>query len=135
MSDAPDSATVGSDSADAMNIKGDSPVSSELKISRSTILMEVTDDIVILFSKIPEGIGLLDLGLIPEHNQAQLPKALGSVGNAGTVVGSIVEAITSAQGFFRLNEVTFLLLRNGGRLAARDDAKLRTILKNGEIIA
>ena len=47
MSDAPDSAAAGGGSADAVNTEGDSPASSELKISESTILMEVADNVMI----------------------------------------------------------------------------------------
>lgn len=135
MSDAPDSAAAGGGSADAVNTEGDSPASSELKISESTILMEVADDVVVLFGEIPEGVELLDLGLIPEHDRTQLSRALGSIGNAGTIAGNIAETATSAQGLFRLNEATFSLLRSGGELAAKDGAKLGAILKNGKVIA
>ena len=131
MSDAPDSAAAGGGSADAVNTEGDSPASSELKISESTILMEVADDVVVLFGEIPEGVELLDLGLIPEHDRTQLSRALGSIGNAGTIAGNIAETATSAQGLFRLNEATFSLLRSGGELAAKAGA----ILKNGKVIA
>ena len=135
MSDAPDAAAAGGGSADAVNTEGDSPASSELKISESTILMEVADDVVVLFGEIPEGVELLDLGLIPEHDRTQLSRALGSIGNAGTIAGNIAEAATSAQGLFRLNKATFSLLRSGGELAAKDGAKLGAILKNGQVIA
>lgn len=135
MSDAPDAAAAGGGSADAVNTEGDSPASSELKISESTILMEVADDVVVLFGEVPEGVELLDLGLIPEHDRTQLSRALGSIGNAGTIAGNIAEAATSAQGLFRLNEATFSLLRSGGELAAKDGAKLGAILKNGQVIA
>ena len=135
MSDAPDSAAAGGGRADAVNTEGDSPASSELKISESTILMEVADDVVVLFGEIPEGVELLDLGLIPEHDRTQLSRALGSIGNAGTIAGNIAETATSAQGLFRLNEATFSLLRSGGELAAKDGAKLGAILKNGKVIA
>lgn len=135
MSDAPDAAAAGGGSADAVNTEGDSPASSELKISESTILMEVADDVVVLFGEVPEGVELLDLGLIPEHDRTQLSRALGSIGNAGTIAGNIAEAATSAQGLFRLNKATFSLLRSGGELAAKDGAKLGAILKNGQVIA
>ena len=135
MSDAPDAAAAGGGSADAVNTEGDSPASSELKISESTILMEVADDVVVLFGEVPEGVELVDLGLIPEHDRTQLSRALGSIGNAGTIAGNIAEAATSAQGLFRLNEATFSLLRSGGELAAKDGAKLGAILKNGQVIA
>ena len=135
MSDAPDAAAAGGGSADAVNTEGDSPASSKLKISESTILMEVADDVVVLFGEVPEGVELLDLGLIPEHDRTQLSRALGSIGNAGTIAGNIAETATSAQGLFRLNEATFSLLRSGGELAAKDGAKLGAILKNGKVIA
>ena len=97
--------------------------------------MEVADDVVVLFGEVPEGVELLDLGLIPEHDRTQLSRALGSIGNAGTIAGNIAEAATSAQGLFRLNKATFSLLRSGGELAAKDGAKLGAILKNGQVIA
>ena len=135
MSDAPDSAAADGGSADAVNTERDSPASSELKISESTILMEVADDVVVLFGEVPEGVELVDLDLFPEHDRTQLSRALGSIGNAGTIAGNIAETATRAQGLFRLNEATFSLLRSGGELAAKDGAKLGAILKNGQVIA
>ena len=97
--------------------------------------MEVADDVVVLFGEVPEGVELVDLDLIPEYDRTQLSRALGSIGNAGTIAGNIAEAVTRAQGLFRLNEATFSLLRSGGELAAKDGAKLGAILKNGHVIA
>ena len=130
-----DSAVGGGNGVDAMNSERDSPTSSDLTTTESTILMEVADDVVVLFGEVPEGVELLDLGLIPEHDRTQLSRALGSIGNAGTIAGNIAEAATSTQGLFRLNEATFSLLRSGGELAAKDGAKLGAILKNGKVIA
>ena len=130
-----DSAVGGGSGVDEMNSERDSLTSSDLTTTESTILMEVADDVVVLFGEIPEGVELLDLGLIPEHDRTQLSRALGSIGNAGTIAGNIAETATSAQGLFRLNEATFSLLRSGGELAAKDGAKLGAILKDGKVIA
>ena len=130
-----DSAVGGGSGVDEMNSERDSLTLSDLTTTESTILMEVADDVVVLFGEVPEGVELVDLGLIPEHDRTQLSRALGSIGNAGTIAGNIAEAATSAQGLFRLNEATFSLLRSGGELAAKDGAKLGAILKNGHVIA
>ena len=130
-----DSAVGGGNGVDAMNSERDSPTSSDLTTTESTILMEVADDVVVLFGEVPEGVELVDLDLIPEYDRTQLSRALGSIGNAGTIAGNIAETATSAQGLFRLNEATFSLLRSGGELAAKDGAKLGAILKNGQVIA
>ena len=135
MSDAPDSAVGGGNGVDEMNSERDSPTSSDLTTTESTILMEMADDVVVLFGEVPEGVELVDLDLIPEYDRTQLSRALGSIGNAGTIAGNIAETATRAQGLFRLNEATFSLLRSGGELAAKDGAKLGAILKNGQVIA
>ena len=130
-----DSAVGGGSGVDEMNSERDSLTSSDLTTTESTILMEVADDVVVLFGEVPEGVELVDLDLIPEYDRTQLSRALGSIGNAGTIAGNIAEAVTRAQGLFRLNEATFSLLRSGGELAAKDGAKLGAILKNGHDIA
>ncbi len=130
-----DSAVGGGSGVDEMNSERDSLTSSDLTTTESTILMEVADDVVVLFGEVPEGVELVDLDLIPEYDRTQLSRALGSIGNAGTIAGNIAEAVTRAQGLFRLNEATFSLLRSGGELAAKDGAKLGAILKNGHVIA
>lgn len=135
MDDAPNSAAGGGSGVDEVNAEGDSLASSELKISESTILMEVADDVAVLFGEVPEGVELVDLDLIPEYDRTQLSRALGSIGNAGTIAGNIAETAARAQGLFRLNEATSSLLRSGGELAAKDGAKLGAILKNGKVIA
>ena len=130
-----DSAVGGGSGVDEMNSERDSLTLSDLTTTESTILMEVADDVVVLFGEVPEGVELVDLDLIPEYDRTQLSRALGSIGNAGTIAGNIAEAVTRAQGLFRLNEATFSLLRSGGELAAKDGAKLGAILKNGHVIA
>ncbi len=97
--------------------------------------MEVADDVAVLFGEVPEGVELIDLDLIPEYDRTQLSRALGSIGNAGTITGNIAEAATRAQGLFRLNGATSSLLRNGGELATKEGAKIGAIFKNGKVIA
>lgn len=135
MSGAPDSTAADDDSADTVNTEGNSPALNGLKISKSTILMEVTDDVMVLFGEIPENIEFLDPNLIPEHDRAQLSKALGFIGNVDTIAGDITETATSAQRFFRLSEVTFSLPRSRGELAAKDGAELGATLRDSRVVA
>ncbi len=73
--------------------------------------------------------------MVPSFDRAQLSTALGSLGNAGTIVGNVAEAVSSAQGLFRVNDATLSLLKSGGQMAAKDGAKLGAIFKNGELVA
>ncbi|MGP6172193.1 hypothetical protein ACTU6V_13420 [Microbacterium sp. A204] len=107
----------------------------ELESATSTTLVEVTPGIAVVFGEVPEGLELFDLDLLPSLDRAQLNTALGTIGNIGTVAGNVAEAISSAQGLYRVNDATLSLLQSGGKLAAKDGAKLGAIFKNGELVA
>lgn len=106
-----------------------------LELSASTTLVEVTPGVAVVFGEVPDGLELISLDMVPSFDRAQLSTALGSVGNAGTIVGNVAEAGASAQGLFRVNDATLSLLKSGGQMAAKDGAKLGAIFKNGELVA
>ncbi len=106
-----------------------------LELAASTVLVEVTPGVAIVFGEVPDGLELISLDMVPSFDRSQLSTALGSLGSAGTIVGNVAEAVSSAQGLFRVNEATLSLLKSGGQMAAKDGAKLGAIFKNGELVA
>lgn len=109
--------------------------SDALELATSTTLVEVTPGVAVVFGEVPDGLELISLDMVPSFDRAQLSTALGSFGNAGTIVGNVAEAVSSAQGLFRVNDATLSLLKSGGQMAAKDGAKLGAIFKNGELVA
>lgn len=109
--------------------------SDALELVASTTLVEVTPGVAVVFGEVPDGLELISLDMMPSFDRAQLSTALGSIGNAGTIGGNVAEAVSSAQGLFRVNDATLSLLKSGGQMAAKDGAKLGAIFKNGELIA
>ena len=135
MDDAPEAAAHDDDGAGSAHAEGGHAASGELELAPPTTLVEVTPGVAVLFGEVPDGVELIDLDLIPSFDRAQLSTALGSLGNAGTIVGNVAEAVSSAQGLFRVNDATLSLLKSGGQMAAKDGAKLGAIFKNGELVA
>ena len=135
MDDAPEAAARDDDGAGSAHAEAGHAASGELELAPSTTLVEVTPGVAVLFGEVPDGVELIDLDLIPSFDRAQLSTALGSLGNAGTIVGNVAEAVSSAQGLFRVNDATLSLLKSGGQMAAKDGAKLGAIFKNGELVA
>lgn len=101
----------------------------------STTLVEVTPGVAVVFGEVPDGLELVNMDLVPAFDRMQLATALGSIGNVGTVVGNLAEAVSSAQGLYRVNDATLALLKSGGEMAAKDGAKLGAIFKNGDLVA
>ena len=101
----------------------------------STTLVEVTPGVAVVFGEVPDGLELISMDLVPSFDRAELATALGSIGNVGTVVGNLAEAVSSAQGLYRVNDATLALLKSGGEMAAKDGAKLGAIFKNGDLVA
>lgn len=125
------------DNAEAQQDVGglDTGNDAELEVATSTTLVEVTPGIAVVFGEVPEGLEVFDLDLLPSFDKAKLNTALGALGNIGTVAGNVAEAISSAQGLYRVNDATLSLLQSGGKMAAKDGAKLGAIFKNGELVA
>lgn len=103
----------------------------ESSTEASTTLVEVVPGIAVVFGDVPDGLQLVDFGLIPAVDQESLSTVLGSIGNTATVVGNVANAAAAAQGLYRVNEATLALLKSGGQLAVKDGANLGTILVNG----
>ena len=126
----------GSDEAIGGSTDEDGQIRSDaLELATSTTLVEVTPGVAVVFGEVPDGLELISLDMVPSFDRAQLSTALGSLGNAGTIVGNVAEAVSSAQGLFRGNDATLSLLKSGGQMAAKDGAKLGAIFKNGELVA
>lgn len=109
--------------------------SDAVEIAPSTTLVEVTPGVAVVFGDVPDGLELISMDLVPSFDRMGLATALGSIGNVGTVVGNLAEAVSSAQGLYRVNDATLALLKSGGEMAAKDGAKLGAIFKNGDLIA
>lgn len=109
--------------------------SEELDQATSTTLVEVTPGVAVVFGDVPEGLDLVSLDLVPSFDRAKLSTALGSLGNTGTIAGNLGEAISSAQGLFRVDSATLKLLNEGGQMAVKDGAKLGAIFKDGKLVA
>lgn len=115
---------------------GDGQHSSDaLEVAPSTTLVEVTPGVAMVFGDVPEGLELISLDLVPSFDRTQLTAALGSLGNAGTIVGNVAEAAASLQGVFRVNDATMSLLQSGGQMAVKDGAHLGAIFQNGKLVA
>ena len=126
----------GSDEAIGGQAEEDGQIrSGALELATSTTLVEVTPGVAVVFGEVPDGLELISLDMVPSFDRAQLSTTLGSLGNAGTIVGNVAEAVSSAQGLFRVNDATLSLLKSGGQMAAKDGAKLGAIFKNGELVA
>lgn len=106
----------------------------ELEILKTT-LVEVSPGMAVVLGEVPDGMQLIDFGVVPSFDRIQLNQALGTVGNLATIAGNLAEVAASAQGLFRVNDATLALLKSGAEMAAKDGAKLGSIFKNGELIA
>lgn len=106
----------------------------ELELAKTT-LVEVSPGMAVVLGQVPEGLQLVDFGVVPAIDRAQLNQALGSVGNLATISGNLAEAATKAQGLFRVDDATLSLLKSGAEMASKDGAKLGAIFKNGELVA
>ncbi|WP_315094076.1 hypothetical protein [uncultured Cellulomonas sp.] len=104
----------------------------------TTALIEVLPGVAVVFGKVPEALqlDLVDFGLVPATDRMLLTTTLASlVGNSATVGGSIANAMSSAQGLYRVNSATQALLNNGAVLAVKDGANLGSVWMNGELVA
>ena len=135
MDDSPDAIVNDGDDADPGHVVSGSASSGELEVSTSTTLVEAVPGIAVVFGEVPEGLELIDLTMIPMFDRAQLSTAFGSIGNAGTVLGNLAKAASSARGLYRLDDATLSLLKAGGELATKDGAKLGAIFQNGKLVA
>ncbi|PFG19823.1 hypothetical protein [Serinibacter salmoneus] len=108
--------------------------SDALERAAATTLVEVTPGVAVVFGEVPDGLELISLDMVPSFDRAQLSTALGSLSNAGTIAGNLAEAMSSAQGLFRVNDATMSLLNGGGQMAVKDGANLGAIFQNGKIV-
>jgi len=122
----------------------DSPVADEAEPNSdgdpgaSTVLAEVIPGVAVVFGEVPAALDLdlVDFGLVPAADRAQISAALASiVGNAATIGGNLANAYASAQGLYRVSSATQTLLNSGATLAVKDGANLGAVFANGKIVA
>ena len=101
----------------------------------ATTLVEILPGTAIVFGEVPEGLELVDFGLIPPADRERLSIALGTLGNVATAAGNVGNAYAAAQGLYRVSSATQALLNNGAQMAAKDGANIGAIFANGKIVA
>jgi hypothetical protein len=105
-------------------------------------IVEVQPGVAAVFGEVPTGLGLdpidldlIDIGLVPASERAEVANYLSMVGNAATVGGNLSAALASVQGLYKISDATRALLANGGALAVKDGANLGTVFMNGHVAA
>ena len=101
----------------------------------TSTIVEIAPEITAVFGDIPEGLEPIDFGLLPEFDRAQLTTALSAIGNTAAITGGAVQAMTAAQGLYRVTAETQKLLSAGATMALKDGAQLGAVMRNGKIIA
>lgn len=104
----------------------------------STALVELLPGVAVVFGKVPDALklNLVDFGLVPAVDRTQLTTTLGSiVGNTATIGGNLANAMSSAQGLYRVSSSTQALMSNGAVLAVKDGANLGSVWMNGKLVA
>lgn len=71
---------------------------------------------------------------MPAGDRGQISTFLASIGAAATAAGNIGNAISGAQGVYRLSDATLALLRAGGTLAVKDGANLGSVMGSGRVV-
>ena len=101
----------------------------------TSTIVEIAPEITAVFGDIPEGLEPIDFGLLPEFDRAQLTTALSAIGNTAAITGGAVQAMTAAQGLYRVTAETQKLLSAGATMALKDGAHIGAVMRNGKIIA
>lgn len=103
----------------------------------SVALVEVLPGVAVVFGDIPEALKLelVDFGLVPAADRMQLATLSSLVSNGATVGGNIANAMSSAQGLYRVSAATQSLLSKGAALAVKDGANLGSVWMNGDLVA
>lgn len=104
-------------------------------IEPTSTIVEIAPEITAVFGDIPEGLDPIDFGLLPEFDRAQLTTALSAIGNTAAITGGTAQAMTAAQGLYRVTAETQKLLSAGATMALKDGAQLGAVMRNGKIIA
>ena len=105
----------------------------ELELSNTT-LVEISPGLAAVLGEVPEGLQLVDFGVVPEFDRIKLNQALGSMGNLATIGGNLAEASASLKGLYRLAPETMKYIQGGAQMATKDGAKLGALIKNGKIV-
>ncbi|WP_086150755.1 hypothetical protein [Cellulosimicrobium sp. KWT-B] len=107
----------------------------EVAITSSTTLVEVVPGTAVVFGDVPDGLEVMDFGLVPAVDRHELATALGGLGNLATVGGNLANVAASAQGLYRVTSATQALLNKGATLAVKDGANLGAVFSNGKLVA
>lgn len=116
----------------------DSGADSDGDQSVSTVLVEVTPGVAVVFGKVPVELtsGLIDFGLVSPTDRSQVSAAVASVaGNSAAIGGELGRALQSAQGLYKVNAATQGLLNSGASFAVKDGANLGAIWLDGKLVA
>src|SRR5699024_12330319 len=92
----------GSSTGEAENTHGST---NELELARTT-LVEISPGMAVVLGEVPDGLQLVDFGVVPAFDRVQLKQALGTVGNLATISGNLADAAASTPGLFRVNDAT-----------------------------
>ena len=101
----------------------------------TSTIVEIAPEITAVFGDIPEGLEPIDFGLLPEFDRAQLTTALSAIGSTAAITGATAQAMTAAQGLYRVTAETQKLLSAGATMALKDGAHIGAVMRNGKIIA
>ena len=104
-------------------------------IEPTSTIVEIAPEITAVFGDIPEGLEPIDFGLLPEFDRAQLTTALSAIGNTAAITGGTAQAMTAAQGLYRVTAETQKLLSAGATMALKDGAHIGAVMRNGKNIA
>ena len=104
-------------------------------IEPTSTIVEIAPEITAVFGDIPEGLEPIDFGLLPEFDRAQLTTALSAIGSTAAITGATAQAMTAAQGLYRVTAETQKLLSAGATMALKDGAHIGAVMRNGKIIA
>lgn len=123
------------DGAETRPVDAQGDTEDQMGVDPSTALVEVTPGVAVVFGEVPDGLDLISLDLMPAFDRAQLSASLGTLGNAGTIIGNLTEAARGAAGLYQLDNASLSLLKSGGEMAVKDGARIGAIFKNGKLVA
>lgn len=121
------------DATSAADLRSEEQAAS-LESKELATILEI-DGTAVWLGEVPTGLELIDFDLIPGVGRERLGEILSTVGNIGTISGNIAEAVTKAQGLYRLSDATRSLIQGGAQLTVKDGANLGSVMLNGKVIA
>lgn len=80
-----------------------------------TALVQISPDAAVIFGRIPEGVNLEPLDLVPEYERQRFEHVVGQTAALGNLGAQAADGATRAQGLVRLAPETLEALRAGAR--------------------